>query len=156
MREDFSRNNHDLQPIPVTSGYKSREQVYKRITADPPPAKSEVLYQEKPSGEEHRQERDDEGPQYYRRRKSQNGEMFTQISRSVDMDLPMQLPKQTIVLDEEPQLKIPSSRKTLDSSSFLFDHEDLPRKTDVSLGPIMIPEPPKLSRYSQMYRSHDF
>ena len=65
------------------------------------------------------------------------------------MDLPMQLPRQ---VDDEAPLKIPSSsRRALESSSFLFEKEEdeeLVRKPDVSLGPIMLPEPPKLSRYS--------
>jgi hypothetical protein len=65
------------------------------------------------------------------------------------MDLPMQLPRQ---VDDEAPLKIPSSsRRALEASSYLFDkeeEEELVRKPDVSLGPILLPEPPKLSRYS--------
>ena len=65
------------------------------------------------------------------------------------MDLPMQLPRQ---VDDEAPLKIPSSsRRALEASSYLFDkeeEEELVRKPDVSQGPILLPEPPKLSRYS--------
>ena len=61
----------------------------------------------------------------------------------------MQLPRQ---MDDEAPLKIPtSSRRALEASSFLFEkeeEEELVRKSDVSLGPILLPEPPKLSRYS--------
>ena len=61
----------------------------------------------------------------------------------------MQLPRQ---VDDEALLKIPSSsRRALEASSFLFEkeeEEDMVRKPDVSLGPILLPEPPKLSRYS--------
>jgi len=85
--------------------------VYKRVTTDGgQPDKSEVApYQEKLK-------------ETHPRASSRNGELFTQISRSVDMDLPMQLPRQ--VNDEAP-LKIPSSsRRALESSSFLFEKEE--------------------------------
>lgn len=76
-------------------------------------------------------------------------EVFTQICRSVDMDQPMQLPRQE---DDEAPLKIPSSsRRALEASSFLFEKEDEEepvRKPEVTLGPMVLPEPPKLSRYS--------
>jgi len=62
----------------------------------------------------------------------------------------MQLPKTTF--DEEPPLKIPSSRKSLrgadnnldSSSSLIFDHERKPDEPPV----IVLPEPPKFSRYA--------
>jgi hypothetical protein len=46
-------------------------------------------------------------------------------------------------IDNEAPLKIPSSsRRALEASSFLFDREEeeeLVRKPDVSLGPILLP-----------------
>ena len=114
--------------------------MYKRVTTDCQPLKSEVVpYQEKLSN----------AKEAHPIPSSRNGEMFTQISRSVDMDLPMQLQRP---VDNEAPLKIPSSsRRALEASSFLFDREEeeeLVRKPDASLGPILLPEPPKLSRYS--------
>ena len=107
-----------------------------------------MLYQEKPTTRY-------EEPVKGERAVSRNGELFASISRSVELDLPMQLPRATY--EEEAPLKIPSSRKNLDSScSLIFDQEDHRRKTE-DLGPIIIPEPPKLSHYANVvYKSYDF
>ncbi len=82
--------------------------------------------------------------------------MFSSISRTVDVDLPMQLHRPSFSSQDEPLLKIPSKKK-LDSSSFFNDQVGLDTNNyDRGQRVAIIPEPPKLSRYSQIYKSHDW